>query len=68
MLMIIFLILGIAAVGLHLFMAYVVPLFDRAEDTRLSGVQIFCGVLALLAIILAILVGFHVIEIPAALR
>jgi len=65
MLMTIFLILGIAAVGLHLLMAYIVPVFNRAPESRLSALVLFCFALAALAIVLALLVGFHVVVFPS---
>lgn len=61
MLMTILLVLAIAAVGLHLFVSYIVPMF---APTR-SAVAFICGVVALIAIVLAFLVGFHVIVISS---
>lgn len=61
MLMTILLVLAIAAVGLHLFVAYIVPMFS---PTR-SAIALLCGVIAVIAIVLAFLVGFHVIVIPS---
>lgn len=61
MLMTIILVLGIAAVGLHLFVAYIVPMFNPDR----TAVALLCGIVAVIAIVLAFLVGFHVIVIPS---
>ncbi len=69
MLMTIILILGIAYVGLALFNGYVVPMFAavraKGPDDRILFSVMLSALVALIAIVLAILVGFHVVIIPS---
>jgi hypothetical protein len=67
MLTIIFLILGIAAVALHLFVTYVVPVLSRPTDSRVSAVQVLCAIVAAAAIVVAILLACGAKVLPAGL-
>jgi hypothetical protein len=65
MLITILVILLIGLVALKLFRDYVAPLFNRAPNTKPSGVVLIGGFVALFTLVLAVLVAFRFVTLPA---